>query len=190
MELNFDCSSIVFDTTCLSHFAIADRIDVLGDFVSGMQCHSTSVVLEEIRRGITAHPELERIHEQEWITFQRIDDDLERLSRFVRWTTLLGAGNGRNLGEASVLALATELDATALVDDLGAKRVSMRHYGRVHGTLWLLAEVWRLGGATEVQLCNLVDLLANSGMRLPCKGNEFPSFVKDNKLGRWSRPKR
>lgn len=190
MELNFDCSSIIFDTTCLSHFAIIDRIDVLGDFVNGLQCHSTSVVLEEIRRGIPQHPELERIQAQEWITFQRLDDDLERLTRFVHWSRLLGADNSRNFGEASVLALATELGATALVDDLSAKRVAKRHYDQVHGTLWLLAEVWRLGGATEVQLCNLVDLLANSGMRLPCRGNEFPNFVKENKLGRRSKSKR
>ncbi|MFG3339759.1 hypothetical protein [Glycomyces sp. NPDC048151] len=190
MELTFERTGLVFDTTCLSHFAIADRIDVLGDFVRGVPCRSTSVVFEEIRRGLVKHPELRTIAEQEWITFERIDASIDRLAQFVHQTTLLGTQNGRNLGEASVVAVAQELEATAIVDDLGAKLVARRHYDHVHGTLWLLAEIWRVGKATEVELCNLVDLLAGSGMRLPCKGTEFPNFVKGNKIGPWAGGKR
>lgn len=190
MALSLDINGLVFDTTCLSHFAIADRIDVLGHYVSGVPCYSTTVVLDEIRRGAVKYPQLEAVAAQEWISFQRMDSSVERLTSFVRWTTMFGSQNDRDLGEASVMAVAAELNVTALVDDQAAKRVALQHHGEVHGTLWLLAEVWRVGGATEVQLCNLVNALADSGMRLPCNGTEFPDFVKENKLGRWAKPKR
>ena len=190
MTENLDCSGFVFDTTSLSHFALIDRIDVLGDFVRSVPCGTSSVVLEEIRQGVSKHPQLGAISGQQWLAHHRIDDSIARLGRFVELSSVFGAQNGRNFGEASVLAVAMELGATAIIDDLSAKRVALAHYGAVHGTLWLLAQVWRTGGATETQLCNLVDQLADSGMRLPCKGGEFPDFVKGNKLGRWSRAKR
>ena len=186
MVLNMDCTGLVFDTTCLSHFAIADRVDVLGDLVKGLPCHSTTVVLEEVRRGAARHEQLRAIFEQEWITVQRIDASIDRLATFVRWTERIGSGNDRDLGEASVLAVAAELGATAVVDDLAAKKVALHHYPKVHGTLWLLAEAWKIGKATEVQVCNLVNSLIDSGMRLPCTGNDFSDFVKENRMGPWS----
>ncbi len=187
MVLNMDCAGLVFDTTCLSHFAIADRVDVLGDLVNGLPCHSTSVVFEEIRRGAARHSQLETILEQEWLSVRRIDESIDRLTAFVEWTNRIGTRADRDLGEASVLALAVELGSTAVVDDLAAKSVALRHYPKVHGTLWLLAEAWRVGRATEVQACNLVNSLIDSGMRLPCTSSDFPDFVKGNRMGPWSR---
>ncbi|MBN1172843.1 MAG: hypothetical protein JXA67_11765 [Micromonosporaceae bacterium] len=42
---------LVFDTTCLSHFARADRLDVLADLLAGGQSLVPDVVREEIRAG-------------------------------------------------------------------------------------------------------------------------------------------
>ena len=46
---------LVFDTTCLSHFARADRLDVLGDLVAGVESYISDGVWAEIReeRGIS-----------------------------------------------------------------------------------------------------------------------------------------
>lgn len=173
------------DTSCLRHFAVADRIDVLGDLVKGIPCRTTSVVLDELRRQLPKVPELQRVFEQGWLEEERIDDSLERLGSFVTWAERLGAKGGHDLGEASVLAVAVELGYTAVVDDLQAKTVAATHYRPVHGTLWLLAESWRIERASEAQVCSLVNALRESGMRLPCSGNDFPAFARSNKIGPW-----
>jgi hypothetical protein len=37
---------LVFDTMCLSHFALAERLDVLRDLVVDSECWTTGVVVE------------------------------------------------------------------------------------------------------------------------------------------------
>jgi predicted nucleic acid-binding protein len=180
------CTGLVFDTSCLSHFAIADRIDVLGYMLDGTRCHTTSVVLEEIRNGMPERPRLKRVFEQDWIQEERIDASIGRLADFVESADRLGSNHGRDLGESSVLAVAAEFGFTAVIDDRQAGTVASYHHEHVHGTLWLLAEAWRIRRATKVQVCSLVDALRESGMRLPCVGNQFPEFAKKNRLGPWA----
>ncbi|XVV09652.1 hypothetical protein ACQP2X_33015 [Actinoplanes sp. CA-131856] len=136
---------MVFDTTCLSHFARADRLDVLGDLLTDVK---TLVPL----------------------------DNLDRLRRFTVWTARVRAG-ARNLGEASVLAVAEEFEAVALIDEREATEVGRRNGVEVHGTLWLLAGALRNGDIAEAGAENLVDALAATGMRLPCKGAGFVRFA-------------
>ncbi|MFD0743645.1 hypothetical protein ACFQ1L_18880 [Phytohabitans flavus] len=164
----------MFDTTCLSHFARADRLDVLGDLLAGDDSFVPHVVREEIREGIRAHPELAQVLTIEWLRIVPLDN-LDRLRAFTIWTGRVGAGR-RNLGEASVLAVAEELGAVALIDDRDATRVGRAHGIAVHGTIWLLARACRDGKLTEVGASNLVDALSGTGMRLPCTGADFPRF--------------
>jgi predicted nucleic acid-binding protein len=180
-----ECSGLVFDTTCLRHFAIADRIDVLGDLVKGIPCRTTSVVVDELRRRMPEIPELQRVFDQSWISVEPIDATLERLGNFVTWAERIGSKGGHDLGEAGVLAVASELRFTAVIDERHARAVSAAHYTDVHGTLWLLAEAWRIDRATEVQVCSLVDALRESGMHLPCTGSGFPQFARLERLGPW-----
>ena len=171
---------IVFDTTCLSHFARADRLDVLGDLLRDAESFVPHVVREEIRDGCPEHPELAQILNLEWLRVAPLDS-LDRLKRFTLWTGRVGAGD-RNLGEAGVLAVAEELDATALIDDRDATRVG-RSYGiDVHGTIWLLARACRDGKLTSVGAGNVVDALAATRMRLPCTGADFSSYAAANGL--------
>lgn len=114
-----------------------------------------------------------------------IDASLERLGSFVSWADRMGVEGGNDLGESSVLAVAEELGFTAVVDDRHARTVASTHYSEVHGTLWLLAEAWRIERATENQVCNLVTALHDSGMRLPCLGNDFPRFARKHRIGPW-----
>jgi hypothetical protein len=48
----------VIDAMCLSHFARAERFDVLRDLLLDKECWTTQVVLEEVRQGVAAYPAL------------------------------------------------------------------------------------------------------------------------------------
>jgi hypothetical protein len=124
---------LVFDTTCPSYFA---RADVLGDLLVGAATSVPHVVREEIRDGCAVYPALTRVLDVEWLRVVPLDT-LDRLRRFTIWTGRVGAG-ARDLGEASVLAVAEEFGAVALIDDRDATRVGRAHGVEVHGTLWLL----------------------------------------------------
>jgi predicted nucleic acid-binding protein len=177
-----EAQRLVFDTTCLSHFAKADRLDVLSDLMLGRTCLTTSVVMDEIRRGVATHPELEQILALVWMQVVKIGETENRLLSFVEWSERVRAGD-RNLGEASVLATAEEFEATAIIDDRAAVHGASRYAVVVHGTLWLLAEIWREGKLTETGASAIVDLLCGSGMRLPCDGRLFPAFARQHGLG-------
>lgn len=171
---------LVFDTTCLSHFARADRLDVLHDLLVGYECHTTQVVREEIRSGLTAYPRLRDALELDWLHVARMDG-LAEIGRFVVWAQRVGAGE-RHLGEASVLAVAQTLGGTAIIDERHAVEVGRAHGIDVHGTLWLLATACLTGKLTEAAACNTVDSLAATGMRLPCTGSSFPGFSRRHGL--------
>jgi predicted nucleic acid-binding protein len=175
-----DALRLVFDTTCLSHFTRADRLDVLGDLLTGVESFVSHVVREEIRVGSARYPELAQILDLEWLHIVPLDT-LDRLRRFTVWTARIGAGT-RDLGEASVLAVAEELSAVALVDDREATRVGRSHGVDVHGTIWLLGRACRAGKLAEAAASNLVDTLAATGMRLPCSGADFPRYARANGL--------
>lgn len=171
---------LVFDTTCLNHFALADRLDVLGGLLAGDQSYLPQVVEEEIRQGRDAHPELEQVLRLEWLERVRLDT-VDRVTRFEVWSTRVGAGE-RDRGEASALVVAEEMQAIALIDDKDATRVGRACAVAVHGTIWLLARACREGKLTPVAAGNIVDALAATGMRLPCTGAEFPVFARSHKL--------
>jgi predicted nucleic acid-binding protein len=180
MTATADEVRLVFDATCLSHFARADRLDVLGDLLVGTESYVPQVVREEIRTGSSRYPALRHVLDVEWLRVVALDS-LDRLQRFAVWLDRVGATT-RNLGEASVLAVAEEFDAIALIDERDATQVG-REYGlSVHGTIWLLARECRNGKLTEVAASNLLDTLAASGMRLPCTGADFSRYARANGL--------
>jgi predicted nucleic acid-binding protein len=174
------CRALVFDTMCLSHFALADRLDVLRDVLVGRPCHTTHVVREELRRGTERHKALHDALDLDWLTIERLDT-LAELACFVRWTQRLGSGD-RNLGEASVFTASELLQAMAISDDQDAVRVGRRYGLAVHGTLWLLSLACRDGKLTEVNVANLIDALKETGMRLPCSGSEYSGWARGKGL--------
>lgn len=52
----------------------------------------------------------------------------------------------------------------------------------VHGTIWPLAQLCREGKITESGASNLIDMLRDSGMRLPFAGARFGSFARKHGL--------
>ncbi|MEO6087149.1 MAG: hypothetical protein ABIQ18_28955 [Umezawaea sp.] len=169
-------SDLVLDTTCLSHFARIDRLDVFGDLLSPRRCWTTTAVRAELCHGSKIHPELAGALDLPWLTLVP-SDEWAHLVSFGKWAQRIGTTE-RNVGEATVFAAAEVLPAIAIVDDRSATQVARNHSLEVHGTLWLLAKACDAGDLTETAARNLVDMLRGSGMRLPCSGADFPAFAR------------
>ncbi|GAA2112652.1 hypothetical protein [Actinomadura alba] len=171
---------LVFDCMCLSHFALADRLDVLRALYVDHICHTTHVVREELRAGVDKHPALLDALNLDWLIIERLDS-LQELACFAEWVQRLGSAS-RNLGEASVFSAAELLGAVAISDDQEAVRVGRRYGLTVHGTLWLLSRACSDGKLTEVNVINLIDALRHTGMRLPCSGSEYSTWARSHGL--------
>jgi predicted nucleic acid-binding protein len=169
-----------FDTTCLAHFARAERLDVLRELLVEHECWTTTVVLAEIRRGTESYPLLAGAANLEWVRVASLDA-LDELSCFVKWANRIGSQE-RNLGEASVLAAAELRNGIAITDDRDATVVARQHGAEAHGTIWLLAQACRHEKLTHNAAGNVVDALRTTGARLPCTGNEFPAFAAEHGL--------
>lgn len=65
-DVGTETSPLVLDATCLSHFARADRLDVLRDLLVGRRCWTTEIVLAELNRGVADYPLLGHVSVQEW----------------------------------------------------------------------------------------------------------------------------
>ncbi|MFF0867827.1 DUF3368 domain-containing protein [Nonomuraea sp. NPDC003560] len=169
---------LVFDAMCLNHFARAERLDVLRDLLAGTACLTTHVVREEIRAGMEEHPLLRTVLDADWLGLARLDS-LEELRCFMKWAQRIGSAE-RNLGEASVFSAAELARGIAVTDDREAVTVGRAHGLDVHGTLWLLARATQDGKLNEVAAGNLVDALIATGMRLPCSGSTFGSYIRRN----------
>lgn len=176
MSVNVDSSPVVFDSMLLSHFSLADRLDVLQELHTDRVCYTTHVVREELRQrpGHVSDASLN------WLIIDRLDT-LSQIKCFVKWTDIMGAGE-RNLGEASVFAAAELHDAIALCDDQEAVRVGRAHGVEVHGTVWMLSRACRNGKLTEVNVANLIDALIHTGMRLPCTGSGYGVWARAHGL--------
>ncbi|MFB4289049.1 DUF3368 domain-containing protein [Nonomuraea sp. ATR24] len=168
----------MFDATCLSHFSRAERLDVLRDLLSGVTCLTTHVVREEIRAGCGAHPLLQAVLDADWLGLARLDE-LDEIKCFVKWVQRIGSEQ-RNLGEASVFSAAELHHGIAITDDREAVAVGRAHGLEVHGSLWILARACRDGKLNDVGAGNIVDALTATGMRLPCSGSTFPSYMHHN----------
>ncbi|QSB16695.1 hypothetical protein JQS43_10665 [Natronosporangium hydrolyticum] len=171
---------LIFDTMILSHFALADRLDVLGELLLGQPCATTTVVLDELRTGAKTRPELAGALELEWVRQLPLDRPGE-IKSFGVWVRRLGA-TGRDLGEASVFAAAEHNGAVAITDDRSATRVGRAYRLSVHGTIWLLVRACGAGKLTEAAAGTLVEALRATGHRLPCTGTEFPRYVRQHGL--------
>jgi predicted nucleic acid-binding protein len=170
----------VLDAMCLSHFARAERLDVLRDLLVDKECWTTQVVLEEVRQGVAAHPALRDVLTADWLKIAQLDT-LDEIRLFAIWASRLGSGE-RDLGEASVFAAAELRSATAITDDPAPVRVARTHGLDAHGTVWLLAGACRDGKLLEPAAGNLVDALRATGLRLPCTGAEFPAYARQHGL--------
>jgi predicted nucleic acid-binding protein len=170
----------VFDAMRLSHFARAERLDVLRDLLVDKECWTTQVVLEEVKRGVVAHPPLSDVLAADWLKIAQ-QDTLDEVRQFALWVNRLDSGE-RDLGEASIFAAAERRSATAITHDAGAVRVARTYGLDVHGTIWLLAGSCREGKLSEPAAGIIIDALRATGLRLPCTGAEFWGYAREHRL--------
>ncbi|MGX1615970.1 hypothetical protein ACWIF8_19020 [Micromonospora chalcea] len=171
---------LVFDTTVLHHFALADRLDVLANMVAESSCATTSIVLDELRSGAERHPMLTSALELDWMRVIALDGAAE-IRCFAAWVRRTGVG-ARHMGEASVFAAAQIYSGTAVTDDRDATRVARAYGLSVHGTIWLLATACGAGRMTEIGAGAIIDALRQTNHRLPCTGTDFPAFARRHGL--------
>jgi hypothetical protein len=164
----------------LSAFAEAEYLDVLGSYLSEENCYATDVVRDEIRVGSLTRPELAAVERAEWLNRGELNTDAELLV-FARWATLIGSGT-HDLGEASVFAYAETHGSISVIDDQPATKVARAHGLDVHGSLWLIGGFCRSGKLTEYAASRMIDGLRDVGARLPCTGNEFPTWARRHEL--------
>ena len=167
---------LVLDTMCLAHFDRIDRLDVLGDLLSERQCWTTTAVREELRRGAGSGHEPGRVLDLLWLAVVP-QDEWDHIVAFSRWAQRIGATE-HNIGEVTVFAAAEVLRAVAITDDRNATAVARTYGLTVHGTIWVLAQACQEAKLTETGAANLVDMLRDSGMRLPCSGADFSAFAR------------
>jgi hypothetical protein len=89
-EAGADASPLVLDATCLSHFARADRLDVLQDLLLGRRCWTTEIVLAELNRGLVEYPMLRHVAEQEWLLIAGLDSIAE-IRLYDTWRRRVGS---------------------------------------------------------------------------------------------------
>lgn len=169
------------DTSVLSAFARARRLDVLERLTDGRRRVVTEAVLSELDRGQAEHPRLAEIRAVPWLELVRPDSTSE-LVLFNEYIRVLGS-RARNIGEASILAWAEVTSSMVAMDDDDAVRAARRRNVVVIRTLTLLCNGLHRGHLTAEQACTLVDELAtDGGARFPCDGGGFVQWAERNGL--------
>jgi predicted nucleic acid-binding protein len=159
-------TSLVFDTTALSHFARAGRTDELKTAIVDDEPVLLAEVAAELVRGIPGYPSLASAAAGGWLKQVELEE-LPELAAFARFKGELGGGPDRNNGEAAVLAWVSVNSGIAIIDELVARALGGREGLQVHGSLWLLIRSFKTHVLDRATVEAIVDDLIATGMRLP-----------------------
>lgn len=159
-------ANLVFDTTALSHFARAGRLDELRIAVADDQPILLKEVAEELARGILAYPPLAAAMAAEWLQQVEIEE-LAELAAFAKYKGELGGGVAKNNGEAAVLAWVKVNGGIAIIDEVVARNIGNRECLQVRVSLWLLIRSFKAGLFDRATVEAITDDLIGTGMRLP-----------------------
>ncbi len=159
-------TTLVFDSTALSHFARAGRLAELDAITAADERVVPAEVLEELSRGVAAYPALGMVSSQAWLSPVELGD-LQELIAFARYKGELGGGPDRNNGEASVLAWVTVHGGVAVIDESAATSIGDAAGITVHGSLWLIIRGFKDKILDRATAEGTVNDLIDSGMRLP-----------------------
>lgn len=158
----------VFDTSPLSAFARAGRLDLL-EARFGDTARWTLEVQDEIRQGVSAHPHLDDVLGAEWLGEPiRLTEpsDLVEIER-LRWA--LGGTDARperHRGEAATIVAAQHLDAVVVLDERDARRLAAARGIPIIGTEGILRACARHGQLTWDEAWDLFSEMRRLGERL------------------------
>ncbi len=171
---------LVLDSAPLSTFARARRLALLDQLTAGDERVTTRAVLEEIRDGVSDHPELQDVLDLAWLRVEALDT-LDDLRLFAEYARRLGSGT-HDIGEATVLAWAEGHGATAFTDDEAAVQIGRERGVRVVRTLALVARGVRRDLLSDEQADLLVNDLLRAGGRFPFGPGEFIPWAREQGL--------
>ena len=164
---------VVIDSSCLSSFARAERLDDLRRLLADHPALMVRAVALELKRGQRDHPTLEAITSADWLRETSSEDSLETLQFFAEYVRLLGSGS-RDLGEAATLAWAQAHQAIAVIDERAGANQGRARGVEVVGSLGLIASGVRRGLLDGDAAAELVgDLQKHGGAWFPCSGADF-----------------
>ncbi len=172
-----DSTPFVFDTGPLSHFAKSGWLSILKAIIGGQPAIIPHAVVEELKLGAQSDPRIEPILDAKWIKHHVQDTDAEILA-FARYEGILVSGH-RNVGEASVLALAETLPAIAVIDDAAGRKAAAGAGIECRPTLRLLCDAISTGLLTLALVSALADDLLATEYRLPFKPGEFERWAAE-----------
>lgn len=156
----------IFETTVLSAFALANRLDVVCELYSG-RAMWTLVVHDELMRGVKEEPLLGHAVAADWLGEPQPVFETARVENLRQ---RLGGrpSDDRHHGEATCLALAERTGAGVLTDDRDAKHLAETLEIPTGTTLSILAVAVREGQISADEASELVaDLIDRHGRRLP-----------------------
>lgn len=156
----------ILETTVLSAFALAGRLDILRARYGGRGAW-TIAVHDELIQGLREQPQLGDAVAIDWLGEPRPIFDVVRVEKF---RLRLGgrSRDARHLGEATCIALAEETGAGIVLDDRDAKRMAEASGISTRTTLSVLKAAVRDSQISVEEAEALVDTLIDRyGRRLP-----------------------
>ena len=172
--------TLIFDTSCLSCFARAKRLEALRELTEGRRRVFTPAVMDEVEQGIHQHASLEDVLKCSWLELVH-GDTLKELAAFSDYVRLLGSGP-RDVGEAATLAWAEVHHAIAVIDDQTAVNVAHNRHVSVKRTLALISTGIQQDLISTDDAAILVDELIGGGARFPCDGRRFIAWAREKDL--------
>lgn len=168
---------LVFDTGPLCHFACQSWLGVLKAVVGDRTAVIPDVVVDELQFGSSRDSRIQMALDASWIERRELRST-EEIAAFAKFSALLVKGS-RNRGEAGVLALASTLGGSAVVDDATARKAAADHHIPLRPTLSLLCDAIRGDLLTISLVSALADDLITGDYRLPFDHGGFERWAKD-----------
>jgi predicted nucleic acid-binding protein len=156
----------IFETTVLSAFALAGRLDIVRELYRDRAIW-TLVVHDELMRGMKHEPLLGDAVAADWLGEPQPVFDTARVEN-LRLRLGGRAGDERHLGEATCIALAERTGAGVLVDDRDAKHLAEASEIPTGTTVSVLNVAVREGQVSASEASELLtDLIDRHDRRLP-----------------------
>jgi len=156
----------IIETTVLSAFALAGRLDILCDRYGG-HATWTLAVHDELMRGVLEQPRLGDAVAIDWLGEPRAVFDVVQVEA-IRLRLGGRPRDERHLGEATCILLAEQIGAGILLDDRDAKRMAQAAGIRTGTTISILKAAIVDGHiAAEDAMSLIEDLVDRYGRRLP-----------------------
>lgn len=156
----------IFETTVLSAFALAGRLDIVRGLYGG-RATWTLVVHDELMRGMKEEPLLGDAVAADWLGEPQPVFDIGRVEN-LRLRLGGHATDQRHRGEASCIVLAERIGAGVLLDDRDAKRLAEALRIPTGTTVSVLTVAVREGQVSADEASELLtDLIDRHGRRLP-----------------------